>query len=483
MRITTLNIGSTSIRYVAFQNGSAVAWGAEPLAGAVKNGFILEPATTGQQIKALFATGKLPRDKVIFSLNGLPFSYRFFTLPEMNPASLPEAIMRMAKKEMPLAPEDMYLSWRAYPGEKDERQFLVTGIARRPVDTLIKMSAEAGVKPSLLCLPHLSLTSLADRNYAIIADFEPDYSNLTLIVKGVPVGMHTVPSSGVDASLQDMAGQLTRELTRMTGFYNDNHPSNPVPETTSILLTGELANSPDALNLIQEKTGYPVEIIKGLPAKTMNIPPGLPLATFAVNVADAMQDIVNPESRGSTSVRDTNLSSIIEESTKVKKPEISWKKAGLWGALAIGIIALIFAYLSQGQAEDKIAQLKAGLQQAKQELAQKQDSAGQAKQTEDSISRMLAAVQQLKQENQSVFSPRDSVSDVKLLAQSLPPATIFDTIDITPGQITIKGTSTIQERVVDYVRTLESSRAFSSVNIIWIDRASTGVAFMITIIR
>ena len=226
-----------------------------------------------------------------------------------------------------------------------------------------------------------------------------------------------------------------------------------------------------------------MEILKELPAKTIKIPPGVPLSTYAVNIADAMQDIVNPESHGSTSVRDTNLSSIIEESTKVKKPEISWKKASLWGALAIGIIALIFAYLSQGQAEDNITQLKAELQQAKQELAQRQDSAGQAKQTEDSISRMLAAAQQIKQENQSVFSPRDSVSDVKLLAQSLPPATIFNTIDITPEQITIKGITTIQERVVDYVRTLESSRAFSSVNIIWIDHAGTGVSFMITIVR
>lgn len=490
MRLTTLHIGSKTIKYMAFRDASAVAWGAEPLAGAVKNGFILEPAVTGQQLKSLFASGKLPRDKIVYSLNGLPFSYRIFTLPEMDSSSLNEAITRMAKREMPLAPEDMYLSWRAYPAEKDVWQFLVTGVARRPVEALIRMSAEAGIKPSLMCLPHLSLTSLTDRQNAIIVDFEPDYSNITLVVQGVPVGMHTVPSSGSDASLQDMAGQLTRELTRMTGFFNDNHPANPILETTAILLTGELVNQPETTTLIQENTGYPVEILNQLPPGTLSVPPAVPFATFAVNISDALQEKVTAghPAPGPTPDRDINLTNIIEERASVKKPEVPWRRVIVGGVLAIGIIALAVAFLSQRQAEGKITQFKAELQQAKQELVQRQASAAQAKQTEDKINQIIASTQKIKQENQSIFSPRDSVSELKSLTQSLPTATTFDTIDVNPNQINIKGITTSQERVVEYVRSLESSGIFTSASIIWIDRTSLGnnipgISFLITIIR
>ena len=246
-RLTTLNIGSNTIKYMVFRDAVAVAWGTVPLDGAVRNGLIIEPAATGQQLKDLFASAKIPDDRVICSINGLPFSYRFFTLPKMDAPSVDEAISRMAKQEMPLTPEDMILSWRAYPAVKNEWQFLVTGITRRPVDALIKTFSAAGIKPYLMCLPHVALASLTDRSNAIIVDFEPDYSNITLVVQGVPIGMHTVPSSGVDANLQDTTGQLISELTRMTGFYNDNHPRTPITDTTAILLTGELANEPETV--------------------------------------------------------------------------------------------------------------------------------------------------------------------------------------------------------------------------------------------
>jgi hypothetical protein len=482
MRLTILNIGSQSIKYVAFQNGSATAWGTEPLSGAVKNGLILEPAVTGQQIKALFASGKLPREKVIYTLNGLPFSYRFFTIPELDPASVDEAITRMARQEMPLVPEDMYLAWRAYPAAKDQRQFLVTGVARRPVDALIQTSTEAGIKPARLYLPHLALAALADENSAVIIDFEADYSNLTLVVDGVPVGMHTVPAAGAGPSVLDTAGQLGRELTRMTGFYNDNHPGNPLPESIKIWLTGESFGDAEVLKRIRENSGYPVESLKP-PAGALNIPLDMPLAAYAVNAGAAILEKTSPAANESDYSCEIDLANIVAGRTKIKKPTVTWKKWLPWAVITLGIIALAAAYVSHGQAEAQITSLKTGLQHYKQELTLRQDAASQAQQTLDSINRMLATTQQLKTENQNVSNPRDAVSDVKLLTQSLPPATTFGAITFSPAQISISGTATIQERVVEYVRTLEASRRFTSVSIIGIDRAVTGVSFLITIVR
>jgi Tfp pilus assembly PilM family ATPase/Tfp pilus assembly protein PilN len=488
MRLTTLHIGSNSIKYMVFRDAVAVAWGTVPLTGVVKNGLIQDPAAAGQQLKSLFASGKIPGDRVICSINGLPFSYRFFTLPKMDALSVDEAITRMAKQEMPLAPEDMILSWRAYPAEKEEWQFLVTGVTRRPVDALIKTFSEAGIRPYLMCLPHLALPLLTSRANAIIVDFEPDYSNITLVVQGVPVGMHTVPSSGADANLQDATGQLIRELTRMTDFYNDNHPRNPITDTTAILLTGELANEPETMRLLQEKTGYPVEILKELPANTLAVPAEVPLATFAVNLGVALRDRVPPGSPAADPalVRDINLTNIIAERAGVKKHGGSGKKLILSSVIVLGVIGLITAYLSQNQTADKISQLKAELQQGKEQLAQNQESARLANQTEASIRQIIASTQQIKNESQNILNPRDSVSDLNFLTHSMPPSTFFNSIDVNTTQISIQGITAFQERVMEYVRILESSGIFTAANIIWLDKASStgaGVSFLIVIIR
>jgi Tfp pilus assembly PilM family ATPase/Tfp pilus assembly protein PilN len=487
-RLTTLHISQNAIKYMVFRDTEAVAWGTVPLTGAVKNGHILDTAAVSRQFKNLIASGKVPADRIICSLNGLPFSYRFFTLPKMDATSVDEAITRMAKQEMPLAPEDMILSWRAYPGEKGDHQYLVTGITRRPVDALIKTFSAAGIKPYIMCLPQIVLASLSKQEDVIIIDAEPDSSNITLVAHGVPAGMHTVPSSNPEANLQDITGQLIRELTRMADFYNDNHPRNPIPDTTKILLTGELANEPEIAALLQSKTGYAVDTFKELPANTLVIPPEVPLAAYAVNIGAAMYNMMpSPTSANNPAfVREINLANIISEQSISTKVKGSNKKWILCAVLAIGVISLAAAFVFQYQASGKISQLTTELQQVNHQLAQKQNAARQAVTTETNIKQILSATQQLKNDYLKVLNPRDIISDINLLTQSMPPGTTFKIIDMNSVQISINGITTTQERVIEYVKSLEFSGAFSSASIIWMDRASnTGasIAFLIVIIR
>ncbi len=489
IKITTLNIGLNTVKYMVFRDASAVSWGTLPLEGAVKNGVILEPAALGEKLRPLFSSGKLPRDRVIFSLNGLPFSYRFFTLPAMEPSALPEALARMAGQEMPLAPEDMYLSWRAYPAAGNERQFLVTGISRQPVDALIRMSTVAGVRPYLMCLPHISLAALTGRDNAIIADFEADYSNITLVVHGVPVGMHTIPAPGPEANLPDLASHLVRELTRMAGFYNDSHPGNPIPPTTPVLLTGELSGAPEVLRLIGEAAEYPVELLRELPANTVTVPPDAPLASFAVNIGDALQDGL-PRRRPAADpflVREINLQHITAEQAAVKKRPLSLKMLTITAFLVISTGALAAGYLSQSQTGAQAVQLRIELQQAREQLSQVQAASALAAKTTGDINAALANKQRLERENQLILNPRDSVADIRLLTRSLPPAATFNNIEVSPGQISINGITTSPEQVVTYVRSLEASGKFAAANIVWLDRYSGGkspvITFLITIVR
>ncbi|HTY82363.1 MAG TPA: PilN domain-containing protein [Dehalococcoidales bacterium] len=483
MRITTLNISSKAIRYAAVQNSVVTAWGTEPLASPIRNGLILEPDELGLQIKAMLASSKISADRVIYSLNGLPFSFRLFSLPEMDEESLNEAIIRMVRKEMPLAPEDMYISWRAYPGGDEGKQYLVTGIARRPVDALRKMSAVAGIKSSALYLPHVTLTHLTERTESIVIDFEPDCSSLTLIVDGVPVGMHTVPASGAEASLADMASNLARELNRMVGFYNDSHPNAPVEPTTPVLLTGEPAGVLETISLIQEKTPYPIEVLKRLPGSSLTVPSDLPLAAYAVNIACVIHDSTNAPRRGSEpTFKEIDMASAGEERAKAPKKPTSWLKKLFWGAVAVGVIALVSGAISQFQAMNTISQLEQSLNLSQQTLTQKQSSVKQFQQTESLINQKLASKQKLDDELKLFLNQRETVADMDLITRSFPASTYFTTIDVGSEQITINGVTTIQEKVVEYIRTLENSGSFKSVEIEWIkSNGASSVAFMITI--
>src|SRR3972149_7124687 len=108
-----LNIGNSEIKILSATGRQIKKWGKLALSeGLVHDGLIRKPQAVGEAISALFESIKLPRDRVITSLAGLSFTYRFLSLPRMKPADQEEAIRRAAKKEISLPLEELYLSWQ-----------------------------------------------------------------------------------------------------------------------------------------------------------------------------------------------------------------------------------------------------------------------------------------------------------------------------------------------------------------------------------
>ena len=78
MKITTLNISSNVIKYVTSNGSGKLKHGSVSPEGLINNGLILQPDTIAGQIKSMFTRDAVPMDRVICSINGLPFSYRLF---------------------------------------------------------------------------------------------------------------------------------------------------------------------------------------------------------------------------------------------------------------------------------------------------------------------------------------------------------------------------------------------------------------------
>jgi Tfp pilus assembly PilM family ATPase/Tfp pilus assembly protein PilN len=485
MRTTTLNISSNEIKYVATGSGGKMKYGSVSSEGLINNGLILQPDTIAKQIKTIFTSNVLPRERVICSINGLPFSYRLFTLPKMDAKAFDEAMLRTIRKEMPISPEEMYITWQAYPAEKDEWQVLVAGVTRQPVDTLIKTLQAAGVDPYYLDLQHLALARLTSEKDAIIIEYEKDYSNTVIIVDSVPQALNIIPSLGPQAARQDEVRQIAGKLTQMVDFYNTNHPKKPIKDSAKVFLTGELAKDEKVLESIQQAVTYRVELLT-LTQKAIS---GVPIHEYAANVGSLLLDIAPTKQAGKNAVpyQYINLAKISRE---LKGTKITGK--GIFRLLVpvtvvAGIVALAFAFLFQNQTQTDIDKYQQKLTEANETLSQKQNAFGNTKAIQDNINQIETQIQSIQSNYASVVGSNDYVSDIAAIKKSLPPKTIFTSLAINSSHISVNGITVRGLTVVQFARNLESIGGFSQATIEQIDRAggegNYSISFMITIYR
>jgi type IV pilus assembly protein PilM len=480
MMLTALNISSRDVKYLVARGNSVIDWGSLPLPDVLRNGVIRQPELAGEQLKSFFASKKLPREKVVCSLNGLPFSYRFASLPRMAPASLNEAVMRVARQEIPLAPDDMYVSWETYRDGREEWECLVLGVARPSVDSLVRTLAAAGIKPYLLEVKHLLLARLAGRRDAIIVDFEPDFSAITLVAGGIPVGMHTVPSLGQGAQLQDETDLLLDELTRMVGFYNDSHAQSPIPGNAVLLLTGELSADPAVAESIKNETGYRVEAL----STPLDIPPELPVAGYAANIGAALKLSAPDVEAGAETppARHIDLGRIARERKPGLRAATALKAWLLPAALVVGVGLLAGAFQLQHRSAAGVAELQTELALAEQQLTQSQARLDRAGEVQSEIDSLTASALALQQRNAGILAPEEYVSDLARLIQAMPSGMSFSSLEMPGSQIVVRGITAVPAPVVEFARNIEASGEFAQADIIWIKRAdSGGISFMVII--
>jgi Tfp pilus assembly PilM family ATPase len=486
MTITTLNISSTAIKYLVLKGGHVAKQGSVLPAGPVKNGSILQPEIIAGQLKSLFASEKLPGNSVICSVNGLPFSYRLFTLPRMAPEAFTEALLRAARKEMPVVLEEMYLTWQAYPAENDEWQVLVSGITRQPIDNLLTVLANAGIRPSFLDLQQLSLVRLANQKDAIIVDFENDYSNIVIVADGVPVAMQIVPSLGPGAAPQEEVRQITDRVSKMVEFYNGTHTGKPVKDSVKIILTGGQVNDNGAIDLIREEAMFPVE----LPDLATNGFSGMPLHEYAANAGSALlTDGNGKNAEGDLAPHHyINLGNIGRERKASKKSGNVLVKVAVPLAIVVALGTLAPAWLSRTDLQARATQAQADLAQANIQYNQTLEAVNAAAAVESNISEIQANTQKIISNTQAILDRADYTGDVAFITGAMPQGVSYTSITITSGSISITGDANAASPVVQLARNLESSGGYSKADINWInkppaEKVSVGVSFLINIIR
>ena len=209
MTHVALEISNSNIKILELRGGQVKKCAATGLnAGLVRDGLVTDPSAAAGAIRELFRSSGIRRENVTACLAGLPFIYRFLSLPEMKTGLLEEAIMRAAKKEMSLPPEEMYLSWQRLPGKPGEQAFFVLGVSRLPVDAFVKTAGLAGIEPVTLDIHPLALARASSRRDAIAVSIEPDCFSMVFISGGIPGVIHSINPRGGGATMEDNIRRL-----------------------------------------------------------------------------------------------------------------------------------------------------------------------------------------------------------------------------------------------------------------------------------
>lgn len=477
----TLDISATSMRLLSVKGRQVKKWANIPLApGLVRDGVILQPKAVAAAIDALFKSTKVSKERVIISLTGLSFTHRILSLPRMKPALLEEAILRGARKEIPLPLEELYLSWQAIAGEHNELDFFVLGVPRNLIDAVVQTLAEAGIKPYIMDLKPLALARAANRADALIVALEPDCFDIILVANGIPAIIHTITPRGGEASLEDNIRRLTGELSKAVEFYNSSHPENPLSPTTPLLLTGELSTDATTSQLIQAEIEYPVEPL----VPPLKIPLDFPVASYATNMGLALRKV--PQ-KTATRFHDIKLN-ILSGKYRARAYRIPMRHILLPLALTIAIGLLFPMYQVKSQADAETMRWQTELSRASQELHQARLASDEAKQIEDSINKIDADVGILKQAHQYILHKGGNfANNLKLVTDALPSQAYLASMEIGTDQITVKGKADSPFTVISYAMALEAQVGFSEVRIAEIDGSkspqveTTGVSFTIVI--
>jgi Tfp pilus assembly protein PilN len=459
-----LNISNISIRILSVKGRQVKKWGSQVLAeGLVRDGLILEPQTVGEAIDALFKSTKIPKEKVITSVSGMSFTYRFLSLPPMNPALLEEAILRAVKKEISLPPDELYLSWESIPGKEEEQVFFVLGVTRNLVDAMIQTLSVAGIEPYLMDLQPLALARAANRGDAIIAGMEPDCFDIVFVADGIPRVIHTISPRGEGATLEDNIRRLSDELTKTAAFYQSSHPDKQLSTTIPLLLTGGLAAEAATGGLLQTEVEYPIEPL----TSPLETPPDLPVPTYAVNMGLALKKIPQKPPKGEASrFHDININIFSGKFRESRAKPMPTSKILLILILAIAIILLFPFYQFKSQLGAENTRLKAELREVSRELSLASLIAGETSQTEVTIQDIISSAETMRAMYQDILGARGEYTrGLVLVTNALPPATHFTSIEINNNLITVQGLTDSVFTVVSYAMALETIEAFPEVRI------------------
>lgn len=460
-KVVTLYLDDTSIRLMVAHERRIKKWADLPLEpGLVKNGVVLKEAEVAAKIRQLLKLRKVKTKKVVVGISGLHCLTRPIILPQLPKEMLEEAVRREAKRVLPVALEQLYLSWQAIPAPEQKTQVFLVAVPCKTADALMRTLRQAGLKTELMDLKPLLLARLAPEATAIMVDVQATEFDIVIMADKVPQPIRTIALPNQALPWEEKLLMIKNDLARTIQFYNANNPERPLADTVPIFVSGELASKPELGQSLSRELGHPV-----LPLPSpLECPEDMNPNLYLANISLVLKKL-HPAGEAALSIGSLNL---LPASYRPEPISLTRVLALPGVVVALGLLFFLAVLIQNTSAEiaslrrqletaDQLLQQKIELKQSlSQRIAELEKKIAQAQTSGDSLA---AAVATLEKQQHAVNG--DLKAAVGSLSSAIAPSSI---IQANPT-LTIKGSALSGEDILAYLKELEASGQFSHITI------------------
>ncbi|HEY93188.1 MAG TPA: pilus assembly protein PilM [Dehalococcoidia bacterium] len=452
-KVTTLFIRDDTINLLVVEGKRVKQWASLPLEPELVNqGLIVDEDQVAGKIKELFKLEKVSTSNVITGLSGLNSLYRLLSLPDLPEAVIAEAILREARRVIPVPLDEVYLAYQILPAPKGERRVFLTAFPRNVADTLIRTLQQAGIELYIMDLAPLALCRTLDEPRSIIINARLDYLDIIVMADRLPQLIRRLAMPTEAESLAEQIPTISEELDRTVTFYNSSHQEEPIDSTMPVFVCGDLAEIPDSWQSLVGRLNYsvsplpsPLEFLEGFNPNEFMVNIGLALKELSLEKWGANSSLVNfnalPEVYQAKPMRVSNIAVPI--------------------GITVGIILLaclgFLIYNSMGNnnlLRSELTDIQNGINQTRGEIATLQEQIGQI---EAGIEPVETITNILNTTLTSLEEGREVVDENLSAIVNLSPGNIdLTNINHEGDTVTVNGISPKESFIFNYARDLRS---------------------------
>jgi hypothetical protein len=462
--LVTLYIDDTSLRLLVCQGQVMKKWAIQKLEpGLIKGGLVLQEAEVTNKIKQLMQSQEVKTRKVILGFSGTRSLTRPATLPQLPKAMLPEAVVREARRVLPVPLDQLYLFWHTIPGPKGKIQIYIAATPRNTVDALVKAIRGAGLEPSRMAIKPLSLTKLVPADAAILVDLQPNEFDIAIMVDGVAQPIRTITLPSEEISAEQKSTMISNDVDRTIKFFDTNNPGKPLDPRVPIYVSGEILGKPDLQNILAHKTGHPVMIL----TPTLKGPDEVDPERYSINIAMATKT-ARPGRETTFPIADMNLLPVPYQ----PKPISLTKVMGIPGVIALA--GLVIPMIMMMQNVSNVIDSTQNQLNLTNQLINKQTL--QRTNLKKQVTDLQNQVNALKEPNDQLSLALDFLSvhqeytkgDLMITLSKIGPAITLTSITASEGTLTLNGSApnkedvyTYAQAILQYARELDASKRYS----------------------
>ncbi len=461
-KVVSLYIDDISIRLLVTRGNEVSKWLYAPLeSGLVEGAVIIKEDEVAGKIKEALDTQEIKTKKVNVGISGLLCLTRAITFPQLPKAMLAEAVVREAKKVMPMAMENLYnVSWQSISSPKNEMRAFMIAVRQKTIDALVRTLKKAGLEIRFLDLKPLALLRAVTEKTAVILDVQPNEFDIVVMAEGIPQPIRTIPFPQNIQSLQEKLQMVVEHTDNTVKFYNSHNADKPLPPETPIFLSGELASELQLRQSLSDKLGQPVHVLPS----PLKYPDSFNLSQFMVNIGLALRELPLGDKTG-LSVAKLNTLPIAYQ-----PKHFSLARVSVVPGMAVFAIAVIPLMMLTQSTSTNLEAMQNQIEMTNQLIEQKQMEKQGLSENIAELEQRLADAETSRntftEVSQSFGELNDTVNGDVAAANSLLPDTVSLSMVNHDGKIMkIDGQAPGENEVLLYASSLRDSNRFIEVTV------------------